>query len=118
VQLVCFHLVAQARSTIDIKDIDEGLETVVRQNAYAYQMLLHSLTFIQQRVLRLAANESSLFHKESLIKYEIVGSGFPLVNATLDSMKKKEILDEVRPARGTVLFNDPLFAFWLRLCFD
>ena len=40
---------------ISSKDMKEVLETVARQNAYAYQTLLNSLTLAQQRALRLAA---------------------------------------------------------------
>jgi len=116
VQMVCFHLVAQARSQVDSKDVEEVLETVARQNAYAYQTLLNSLTLAQQRALRLAANErQSLFQKELLVKYEIASA--PALHSSINALKAKGILDEEGTHKGNVLFDDPLFAFWLRLCF-
>ena len=96
-----------------LKDV---LETVVRQNAYAYQTLLNSLTLAQQRVLRLAANEKqALFQKDLLVKYE-VSSGAAL-HSSINALKSKGILDEEGTKRGRVLFDDPLFAYWLRMCF-
>jgi hypothetical protein len=93
------------------------LETVVRQNAYAYQTLLNSLTLPQQRTLRLAANEQrSIFQKELLTKYEIASSA--ALHSSIKALKSKGILDEEGTAKGSVLFDDPLFAFWLRLCFN
>ncbi len=116
VQMVCFHLVAQARSKVGSKDVEEVLETVARQNAYAYQTLLNSLTLAQQRALRLAANERrSLFQKELLVKYEIVSA--PALHSSINALKAKGILDEEGTSKGSVLFDDPLFAYWLRLCF-
>jgi AAA+ ATPase superfamily predicted ATPase len=117
VQMVCFHLVAQARSRISPKDVEEVLETVVRQNAYAYQTLLNSLTLAQHRVLRLAANErQSLFQKDLLVKYEITSA--PALHSSINALKAKGILDEEGTGKGNVLFDDPLFAYWLRLCFN
>lgn len=117
VQMVCFHLVALARTTVDIGDVEEVLDTVARQNAYAYQTLLNSLTLAQQRALRLAANEkNSLFQKDLLVKYEI--SSAPALHNSIKALKSKGILDEEGTAKGKVLFDDPLFAYWLRLCFD
>lgn len=117
VQMVCFHLIAQARTTISIRDVDEVLETVVRQNAYAYQTLLNSLPLAQQRALRLAANEKkSLFQKDLLIKYEIASSA--ALHSSIHALKAKGILDEKGTTKGCVLFDDPLFASWLKLCFN
>ncbi len=116
VQMVCFHLVAQARTTVGLKDVEEALETVARQNAYAYQTLLNSLTLAQQRALRLAANERrSLFQKNLLSKYEIASSA--ALHSSINALKTKGVLDEEGTTKGSVLFDDPLFAFWLRLCF-
>lgn len=116
VQMVCFHLVAQARPSINSKVVEEVLNTVARQNAYAYQTLLNSLTLAQQRVLRLAANERrSLFQKEMLVRYEI--SSAPALHSSINALKAKGILDEEGTREGDVLFDDPLFAYWLRLCF-
>lgn len=116
VQMVCFHLVAKALQSISSADVDETLKTVVCQNAYAYQTLLNSLTSAQQRALRLAANEKrALFQKDLLVKYEIRSA--PALHSSLKALKAKGILDEEGTSKGTVLFDDPLFAYWLRLCF-
>ncbi len=116
VQMVCFHLVAQARPKVEINDVEEVLDTVARQNAYAYQTLLNSLTLAQQRALRLAANEKqSLFQKEMLVKYEI--SSAPALHNSIKALKGKGILDEEGTGKGKVLFDDPLFAYWLRMSF-
>ncbi len=116
VQMVCFQLVVQARKKIAPHDVEEVLETVARQNAYAYQTLLNSLTLSQQRALRLAANEKqSLFQKSLLTKYEIASS--PALHSSIKALKIKGILDEEGTTKGSVLFDDPLFAFWLRLSF-
>lgn len=113
VQMVCFHLVALGKNNITIEEINNALKIVVRQNAYAYQTLLSTLTPTQQRTLRLAAKEGKqIFAKELLGKYEI-SSGAALSSA-IKSLKEKEILDEEGAGRGTVIFDDPLFAMWLK----
>jgi len=117
VQMVCFHLVALGKTNITIEEVNEALKIVVQQNAYAYQTLLNTLTPTQQRTLRLAAKEGKqIFTKEFLTKYEIT-SGAALSSA-IKSLKDKEILDEEGAGRGTVIFDDPLFAIWLRTSFD
>lgn len=79
--------------------------------------LLSTLTPTQQRTLRLAAKEGKqLFAKELLSKYEI-SSGAALSSA-IKALKDKEILDEEGAGRGTVIFDDPLFAIWLKTAFD
>lgn len=116
VQMVCFQLVSQAFSVIGVKEIEDVLEMVAWQNAYAYQTILNSLTLAQQRALRLAANEKqSLFQRDLLLKYEIKSA--PALHSTINALKAKGILDEESSAKGHVLFDDPLFAFWLKLCF-
>ncbi len=116
VQMVCFQLVSQAIPCVGISEIEDVLKMVAQQNAYAYQTILNSLTLAQQRALRLAANEKqSLFQKEFLLKYEIKSA--PALYSTINALKAKGILDEEGAAKGCVLFDDPLFAFWLRLCF-
>ncbi len=117
VQMVCFHLVALGKSAITIDEVNQALKIVVQQNAYAYQTLLSTLTPTQQRTLRLAAKEGrQIFAKEFLAKYEIA-SGAALSSA-IKSLKDKEILDEEGAGRGTVIFDDPLFAIWLKTSFD
>ncbi len=113
VQMVCFHLVALGKNNITIEEVNNALKLVVQQNAYAYQTLLSTLTPTQQRTLRLAAKEGKqIFAKEFLSKYEI-SSGAALSSA-IKSLKDKEILDEEGAGRGTVIFDDPLFAIWLK----
>lgn len=118
VQMVCFHLVALgARVSIHDKDVEEVLKTVVKQNAYAYQALLSSLTLTQQRVLRLAANETRLlFQKDLLAKYEIKSA--PALHSSIKALKTKGILDEEGTGKGKVRFDDPLFAYWLQVNFS
>lgn len=117
VQMVCFHLVALGREEITIEEVNRILKIVTQQNAYAYQTLLSTLTPTQQRTLRLAAKEGKqIFAKELLSKYEIA-SGAALSSA-IKSLKDKEILDEGDVGRGTVIFDDPLFAIWLRTAFE
>ncbi len=116
VQMVCFHLVALGKNNITIEEVNEALKIVVQQNAYAYQTLLRTLTPTQQRALRLAAKEGKqIFAKELLAKYEI-SSGAALSSA-IKALKDKEILDEEYAGRGTVIFDDPLFAIWLTTSF-
>lgn len=117
VQMVCFHLTALGKTNITIEEVNNALKTVVQQNAYAYQTLLSTLTPTQQRTLRLAAKEGrQIFAKELLSKYEI-SSGAALSSA-IKALKEKEILDEEGAGRGTVVFDDPLFAIWLKTSFE
>ena len=114
VQMVCFHLAAQGKKHITEEAVETALTTVVRQNAYAYQTLLNSLTLTQQRVLRLAAHSGKqLFHKQQLSRHEI-SSGAALASA-IGALKQKGILEEAHTHRGSVLFDDPLFAIWLKI---
>ncbi len=116
VQMACFHLVAQGVSRVNQEEVRHVLRTIVRQNAYAYQTLLNSLTLIQQRALRLAAKEETqIFSKDLLSKYEI--SSGPALASVVKALKQKHILDE-GSAKGKVLFDDPLFAIWLRTEFS
>ncbi len=117
VQMVCFHLVALGKKHITVKDVESTLNMVVRQNAYAYQTLLNTLTPTQQRALRLAAKEEKqIFAKEYRRKYEI--SSGPALASAIKSLKDKGILDEDGTRRGSVIFDDPLFAIWLKYSFD
>ncbi len=113
VQMICFHLIAEGKISITSQEVENALAKVARQNAYAYQTLLNTLTLTQQRALRLAAKEGKqIFHQHLLTKYEI-GSGAALSSA-LKALKDKGILDEQETYRGSVTFDDPLFAFWLK----
>jgi len=117
VQMVCFHLVAHGIEHVTVEKVEAVLKIVVQQNAYAYQTLLNSLTPIQQRVLRLAAIESKqIFSRELLSKYEI--SSGPALASAIKSLKDKNLLDEEGAGKGTVIFNDPLFAVWLKTAFN
>ena len=112
--MVCFHLVAEGKTKITIDAVDQTVNKVVRQNAYAYQTLLHSLTSIQQRALRLAAKEGrEVYSKEFRSKYEI--SSAPALASTFKALKQKGLLDEEGIRKGVVVFDDPLFALWLKL---
>jgi len=116
VQMVCFHLVAAGYKKIKCQEVADILKKVVRQNAYAYQTLLNSLSPLQQRVLRLAAKESKqIFAKELLNKYEIPSA--PALSSSIKALKEKGILDEEGTGRGIVIFDDPLFAIWLKEAF-
>ena len=114
-QMACFHLVAMGVERVTRDQVAKMLRVMVSQNAYAYQTLLNTLTAIQQRSLRLAAKVGSqIFSKEVLERYEIP-SGAALASS-IRSLKDKQILDE-GSARGVVVFDDPLFAIWLRFEF-
>lgn len=113
VQMVSFHLVAAGYKKIGIQEVQEVLKNVIKQNAYAYQTLLNSLPALQQRVLRLAAKENKqIFAKDLLNKYEIRSA--PALSSSIKALKNKGILDEEGKGRGTVIFDDPLFAIWLK----
>lgn len=114
VQMICFHLVAEGKSHISKKEVETTLETVVRQNAYVYQTLLNTLSVTQHRALRLAASEGKgIFQKDLLAKYELASA--PALSTAIKALKDKSILDEEGTSRGRVVFDDPLFATWLRL---
>lgn len=116
VQMICFHLVARGVRKITVKEVTTTLEMVVRQNAYAYQTLLNTLTPIQQRSLRLAAKaQKQIYAKDLLYQYEI--STGPALASAIKSLKDKGILEEEGTSRGKVTFDDPLFAIWLRVAF-
>ena len=111
--MVCFYLVAQGVKHVTTREVEQALKTVVRQNAYAYQTLLNSLTLTQQRALRLAAKEGKqIFHKPFLAKYQIASA--PALASAVKALKAKSVLDEEGTTKGSVVFDDPLFATWLR----
>lgn len=113
VQMACFHLVAQGVAHVGSGEIKQVLRTIAKQNSFAHQTLLNSLTHMQQRALRLAAKEGQeIFSKEVLSKYEISSS--PALASAIKSLKDKQILDSEGTQRGRVIFDDPLFAIWLR----
>lgn len=116
VQMACFHLVAQGITVVDDAALQDVLLTIVKQNSYAYQTLMNSLTPVQQRSLRLCAIEQeNVYRGDLLSKYEIPGG--PALASSIKSLKHKQILDE-GTARGRVIFDDPLFAIWLTSEFD
>lgn len=115
VQMACYHLVAQGATRVDKDSVGEVLRTIVKQNAYAYQTLLASLTPVQQRTLRMCAVErEGIFSRDLLARYELPSG--PAIASAVKSLKHKQILDE-GSAKGKVLFDDPLFAIWLRTVF-
>lgn len=113
IQMACFHLVtAQNVTQINVKTIHEVLYTIVKQNAYAFETLLNSLTPLQHRVLRLCANEpAAIYSRELIDKYEI-SSGAALATS-INSLKQRGILD-TSSKKGQVIFDDPLFRIWLQ----
>lgn len=113
IQMVCFHLVAaQNIKRIDHHRIDQVLHTIVKQNAYAFETLLNSLTPLQHRVLRLCANESTaIFSRDLIKKYEITSA--PALATSIKALKQKGIL-ETSSQKGQVIFDDPLFRIWLQ----
>lgn len=114
-QMACFHLVAMGVERVGKEEIATALRMIVAQNSYAYQTLLNTLTATQQRSLRLAAKVGSqVFSKEVLERYEIASPA--AMASAIKALKDKEILDE-GTARGVVIFDDPLFAIWLRMEF-
>lgn len=116
VQMAGFHLVAQGVSHVNKARVEEVLRTIVKQNAYAYQTLLNSLTHHQQRVLRMAAIEGErIYGKDLLERYEL--SSAPAVTSAIKSLKQKQLLEE-GTKHGRVVFDDPLFAIWLRMEFS
>ena len=117
IQMACFHLVAQGVSRVNASEVKQILRTLVKQNAYAYQTILNSLTLFQQRALRLAAIEGEeIFSKDILRKYEI--SSGPALASAINSLKQKQLLDNEGTKRGRVVFDDPLFAIWLKAEFS
>ncbi len=115
VQMVCFHIVTLGEIVVTKEIVDQTLDLIVSQNAYAYQTLLTSLSPVQQRVLRMAAIEGeSVFSKENLQHYDINSPAH--VSQAIITLKSKQILDE-GTGRGRVIFDDPLFAIWLRKTF-
>ena len=116
VQMACFHLVALGYKKIDPQSAMTVLRSIVKQNAYAYQTLLNTLTLTQQRTLRLCANHSEQVYAKELGKRYEIASGAALHSA-IKMLKDKQILDE-GSAKGRVIFDDPLFAIWLRAEFQ
>jgi AAA+ ATPase superfamily predicted ATPase len=112
VQMACFHLIANEIKNVTQDEIDIVLKRITNQNSYPYQTILNSLTPIQQRVLRLAACEGKeVFTKDALERYEIKTPAH--VSQAIKSLVSKQILDE-STRKGVVIFDDPLFAIWLR----
>jgi hypothetical protein len=116
VQMVCFHLVAQGCRHVTEERIKEALKDIVKQNNYAYQALLSTLTPTQHRALRLVANEGTqIYAKDKLAKYEI--SSGPALASAIKALKDKGILDQDPSLRAAVAFEDPLLAIWLASSF-
>src|SRR3989338_9509191 len=104
IQMVCFHLVAaQNIAHVDLPKIEEVLHTIVKQNAYAFETLLNSLTSLQHRVLRLCANEPTAIYSQELIKKYEISSG-PALATSIKSLKQKGILD-TSSQKGQVIFD-------------
>ena len=111
IQMACFHLAAEGANNIDRASIDGVLESIVKQNAYAYQTHLSSLSPIQQRVLRLAALEPKrIYAKETYLRFEITSG--PALASAVKALKAKGIIEDT--SRSQLVFDDPLFALWLK----
>jgi AAA+ ATPase superfamily predicted ATPase len=116
VQMVSFHLIVAGHKKITGKEVKETLKKVVSQSSYTYQTLLNSLTPLQQRALRLSANEGKqIFAKPFLKKYEIPSA--PALASSIKALKSKGLLDEEGTTKGAVIFDDPFLAIWLREVF-
>ncbi|MEK6628149.1 MAG: AAA family ATPase [Bdellovibrionota bacterium] len=112
VQMACFNLVADEIQTLTITEVNNVLKRITSQNSYPYQTILNSLTPIHQRVLRLAACEGKeIYTKETFERYEIKTAAY--VSQAIKSLIAKQILDE-STKKGVAIFDDPLFAIWLR----
>lgn len=116
VQMVCFHMVAQGLSKIGYPEVQSALRGIVKQNSYSYQTILASLSPVQQRALRLTAKETGPIYAKNLLKKYEISSGAALASA-IKALKEKQIVDETS-ARGQIIFDDPLFAIWLRTEFE
>lgn len=117
VQMICFHIASDGYKKVTQENVKIVLKKVVKQNVYAYQTLLNSLSPIQQKAIRLAAKEEKqIFSKNLLDKYEIPSA--PALSSSIKALKTKGILDEKSTERGSVIFEDPLFAIWLKIAFD
>jgi hypothetical protein len=112
VQQVCYHLVADGVKEVTPAAIDETLKMIVKRNAYAYQTLLRSLTGNQQKVLRMAARVGSSVYSREVYQQFGIKTGAH-VSQAVNALKKVNILDE-DSAKGVLLFDDPLFALWLK----
>lgn len=111
IQMACFNLVAQGIGHVSSKAVHEILDLIAKQNTYAYQTILNSITPMQQRALRLAAKEGELIYsKELLEKYEITSA--PALASAYNALRQKQLLDS--EGKGKIVFDDPLFAIWLQ----
>ncbi len=117
VQMICFHLAASHLKSIHSTDVKEALDRIVGQNAYAYQTQLNSLSRIQQRTLRLAAHEpQNVYSKSLLTKFEITSP--PALASAIKALKAKGIIEDIGAKKSQFVFDDPLFAIWLKKLFD
>lgn len=103
VQMACFHLVAQGKKSISKEDVENVLHKVVQQNSYAYQSLFGSFTPTEQEALKFSA----------VNKIEVAAT--PALASAIKALKNKGILDEEGSGKGNIIFDDPLFAIWLKL---
>lgn len=112
VQMVGYHIVAQGEKKISEQVIMNTIKSICLQNSYSYQNLLMTNSPVHQRVLKMAASlEKMLFSKDALAKYDIKSASH--VSQALRALTQKRIIDEIS-FDGTIIFDDPLFAIWLR----
>jgi uncharacterized protein len=95
VQMACFHLALLSKNEITLEDVDSAVKAIAFQNIYAYQTLLSTLTPAEQKAVYLIAKEE----KKAF---------------AIEGLKKKRILDEKGTHPSSLMFEDPLFAVWLR----
>ena len=114
IQQTCFHIATQAiKKLIDSYQVKQALHTIVKQNAYTFETIHNSLTLLQQRALRLCANEDkAIFSREFINRYQIPNA--PTLAQSIKALKRRGILDPT-PKPGQVNFEDPLFKIWIQI---
>jgi GTPase SAR1 family protein len=113
IQQTCFHIATQDIKLVDSRQVQLALHTIVKQNAYTFETIHNSLTLLQQRALRLCANEDkAIFSKEFISRYQIPNA--PTLAQSIKALKQRGILDPT-PKPGQVSFEDPLFKIWIQI---
>lgn len=91
----------------------EAHESLVEQLSLLFTNLMESFTVQQICYLHaVVAGEKSITSAETMYKYRI--SSATSASRSFKALVKKDIIDNIG---GTVSFQDPLFAFWLKYCY-
>jgi len=91
----------------------EAHESLVEQLSLLFTNLMESFTVQQICYLHaVVAGEKSITSAETMHKYRI--SSATSASRSLKALVKKDIIDNIG---GTVSFQDPIFAFWLKYCY-